>query len=389
MNRRRLPWVLVVVVLVATLKIQAANAVVDNCGEATRLEQSFSSGAAWAICVSVDEKHALELSSVHYRAPGDTMRSVLEQMHLGQILVHHHHETESRAQIVDDSQSRLLAMNNRTCEGSSMLDYRGNMTLCSHVRDNRILAKYAQRPAVHSQRWELFSALQRDGLVYTVSVSLTEDGQIVPAVSLSGRAPESLTNPSFSEALPASGQNLVRATVLVTWRMVFNLDNSDYDQVQQFDFPLNTTQNNTRPMQVSALDTEQFSNVDRGSFRGWRISDTSGSGYYLDPSNNGFSFGSREHNWTQFDLALTRYRPCERYALKNPSLYEGDARCGTNLDDFVSDEIMTDTHPVLWFSQSRTLHPSNEDWPAISNFYQSFTLFPHDWTSTSPFEVIQ
>ena len=44
---------------------------------------------------------------------------------------------------------------------------------------------------------------------------------------------------------------------------------------------------------------------------------------------------------------------------------------------------------VLWFSQSRTFNPGDEDWPVISNFHQSFALSPFDWNPASPFEVIE
>lgn len=380
---------LALVLLAGLFSNSGAYAAVSDCGDASLLEQSFSSGAAWALCADVDEHHALEVTSVHYRAPGGILRSVLEQAHVGQVLMDYHDEEAPRAQIIADSLNRLLAMNTDSCDGTPVTGTDGSALICSRVQDNRVLAKYSQRPSLQSQRWELSSAMQRDGLVWTVSISFTEDGQITPSVSLSGRARQTLASPAFSSTLPASNRFLARATVLATWRLVFNLDDGDFDAVQQFEYPLDVILGNRRPMQVRDLDTELFTTVNRNSFRGWRINDPRGPGYYLDPSNSGFNYIGSDYNWARFDVALTKHTPCERYALNNQSRLDDTTSCGSSLDDFVNGETLKNTHPVLWFSQSRTFNPTDEDWPAISNFYQSFTILPFDWTPNSPFEVIE
>jgi len=331
-------------------------AVIGDCADATLLEHTFSSGASWALCADVSALHALEVSSVHYRAPGDSQRSVLAQAHVA----------------------------------------------------------YAQRPSLQGSSWELSSALQRDGLLWVVSVRFSEDGQITPAITLSGKAREGTdvvadavtdvvadvgtdvisdaeaSGVDTTSTLPESGRQLTRATILGTWRLVFNLDDGQTDQVQQFDFVLDPLRGNRRSMQIVPMTSESFASVNRDQFRAWLIADPTGTGYYLDPSNSGFNYGGTQYNWTQFDLAVTRNASCERYALGNSSHSEqSDPTCGDTLDDFVSGELIDSEHPALWFSQSRTLSPTNEDWPAISHFRQSFTLLPYDWTESSPFEVIE
>lgn len=368
---------------------QAAQAVDSDCADTKTLEHSFSSGASWSLCIAVDEHHALEVSAVHYRAPGDTSRSVMNGMHVGQILLHYHDETSPRAQLGPINDSRLLSMHERNCDGTLLLDNGDGAKLCSRIIDNRTLAKYAQRPSLQSQRWELSSALQREGLIWVTSIIFEEDGRITPGVTLSGRARELTDSTIHGSELPANGKTLARASILTTWRLVFNLDKDAIDEVQQFDFPLNATADNRRAMQVKKFDTEGFSIVDRAKFRGWRVTDPKGSGYFLEPYNSGFSFLGSGYNWAKFDLAITRYNECERYALDNAMAGEATTACGDSLDDFVNNETLQGTHPVLWFSQSRTLNPGNEDWPVISNFNQSFTLLPYDWTRASPFEQKQ
>ena len=343
--------------LLATFMSVAVHADPGDCAGSTRLEHTFSSGASWALCASVDERHALDITALHYRAPGDSLRSVLHEVHVAQILMHYHDEANARAQIGSADDGRLLAMTEQQCDGTLLLDNGNGARVCSRVEDNRVLAKFAQRPSLQSQRWELSSALQRGSLVWTVSVSLTEDGQIHPAVTLSGRAREADAGSGFVSTLTNGRPQLIRATVLSTWRMVFNLDDSEYDTVQQFDFVLDESSGNQRPMQITELQSEGFASVARDRFRGWRIIDNIGTGYYLDPSNSGFSYAGGEHNWAHFDIGLSRYNACERYASGNNS-HDGTrtgtstgtntdtgATCGDNLDDFVNGESLHNAHP--------------------------------------------
>lgn len=359
----------------------------EDCEPASTLQHTFSSGASWRVCAQIDAHHGLALSSLSYRAPGDRFRSVLSRVHLSQILLHYHNQLQAEAQIrpqesptSDAASSVPLALNEASCDGDivALPPYQA----CSVIRHNRTLSKYAQRPSLHGQSWELASAFSRGTLNWTSTITLTEDGQIRPALSLSGRASRHGTSPAYAQTLPQTTDPMLRATLLATWRVVFNLDTAANDQVEQFDFELNPQLGNRRPMRVSPIVTETLRRIDRENFRGWRVRDASGAGYYLDPSNNGFRYTSATQNWAQFDVAFTRFRGCERHALFNT-----DVACNDSLDDFVNGEPLINAQPVLWFSQSRTLNPRPEDWPVIHDVRLSFDLLPFDWTATSPFTL--
>lgn len=375
----------------APLWIGQAQANFNGCGEALELTQSFSSGATWQLCADVSKQHGVEVSSVHYRAPGDTSRSVLLRAHAAQILMHYHDESDPRPQLGNSDTGRLLPMTSQNCSGTIMSDSSGQPTLCSQVQGSGILAKFAQTPAIQGQQWVLTAALQREGLTWATSITFAEDGQITPAVSLSGRGKSvNSANPISEE----SAQTLASATVLNTWRLVFNLDDGNFDQIHQFDFVLEEQMGNQRPMQVTTMPAETFTRVNREQFRGWLVSDPSGTGFYLDPSNSGFGYAGGPYNWANFDVALTRYNECEQHALNNQAQSSAASNtspsaCGATLDDFMNNEDLQGAHPVLWFSQSRSLTPSAEHWPAINNLHQSFTLLPYEWTTASPFEIAQ
>lgn len=392
-------WTLTVCQLLLTLLPLPATAQQTECGEHLALDHAFASGATWSMCLSVEEAHGLTLHSVRYRAPGDSLRPVLDEAHLGQVLLHYHDSSQPLAQINPGLQqppssaenSDILIMNANSCAGTR-LDVSGYpAAVCSRIKDNRILAKYAQRPSIQSQKLEIATAFQRDTLTWTSRFSFSEDGQIRPGLSLSGRATRSGQNSDFAEAIDADTDPLVRATVLATWRLAFDLDTPAVDHVEQFDFPLDADNGNRRPMQVSTLATETLLQVERENFRGWRVIDGSGAGYYLDPANSGFRYLSPELPWAEADAAVTAFAPCERHAWLNTGQAQAGASptpgCGSDLNDYIDGESLQGNQPVLWYSLSRTLDPSIEDWPVIRDLSLTFDLTPFDWTAASPFEV--
>lgn len=364
-----------------------------NCVDGTNLQHTFGSGASWSLCATVSEIHGLEVSDIYYWAPGDSSRSVLSKAHVAQILLHYHDKAHAEPQISpDDSasseirQTTIHALSSATCSGNILTIGTHTNAVCERVENNRILAKYAQRPSLQSEAWELSSTLLRESLTWGISWTFTEDGQIRPEVSASGRATRTQLDSQFSQNERSDIPRLTRATILSTWRLVPALDTDSIDRIEQFDFPLDVADENRRPMQITAIDEEALIEVDRQQFRGWRIIDASGAGYYLDPANQGYSYVSTEHDWANYEIAFTRHDDCELYASENVSI---DNRCGSHLNDFVNSESLSGQIPTMWYSQSRLLNPSIEDWPILSDVQIGFDLLPFDWTDTSPFEVVE
>jgi len=366
----------------------------QECASPNRLTHSFSSGAAWSLCVDVSESQGLSITDVRYRAPGDTERSVLSNASAAQILVHYHDSSMPDAQlwksdVADPSiTSPIVTLSNQHCDGDRVDTPSAASSICSRVINNHVLAKYSLRPSVQSQAWELSSLLMRSSLTWITSWTLTEDGQIRPHIGLSGRTHRINDDGDFAQQIRSDIPKSTRATILATWRIEPALDSDAPDSVEQFDFPLNTDGRNRRPMVITPIQSEYFANVKRDAFRGWRILDATGAGYYLDPANNGFSYTSNASDWSQYDIAITAYNPCEKYASHNRRNTDV-ANCGDSLDSFVNGQSLDDKRPVLWYSQTRLLDPGVEDWPIISELSLGFELLPFDWTETSPFEVIE
>ncbi len=136
-------------------------------------------------------------------------------------------------------------------------------------------------------------------------------------------------------------------------------------------------------MEVKPIVTESLLTVARDDFRGWRVVDQSGAGYYLDPQNSGYQTVSSSYNWAKFDLAVTAYNSCEHLAHDN-----NVNACENNLDEFTNGEALDGQAPVLWYTQSRIYRPRTEDNPVISSVHTEFELLPFEWTASSPFEAL-
>ena len=381
--------------LVLCTSLLALPAAAFECQTGTKVEHTFDSGANWRFCAVLDDDHALELQNLHYQAPGDESRKVLQHLHLGQLLLHHHDQTEAR-ELIGERQlggSALQILNSRVCNGD-LITIEQRSVLCSVVRPTGLLAKYRRRPGLQGEQYQLFSVSEIDGFTFQIKVGLSEDGRINPAVVLSGRSSSSTTNPLFGDPLvnPLDGQQVIgtQTTVLYTWRMVFTLNGDQgNDQVEEFNFTLEPTLSDRRPMQVTSLSTEALRNVAPERFRGWRVKDVDGRGYYLDPQNSGYRFSDNNNNWTQFDFALTSFDTCEQHSRITNAVGERDTmECIGSLDDYVNGGSIDGSKPVIWYSISRVHRPSAEDYPIISSMISDFELVPFDWTSTSPFEVI-
>jgi len=372
-------------------------AVAFECQSGTEFEHTFDSGANWRFCAVLDDNHALELQELHYHAPGDSSRKVLQHLHLGQVLLHNHDETNVQSLIGDNQLggSSLNILNANVCDGELHSINDQGPTLCSTVRATGLLAKFSMRPGLQGEQFRLFSVSDYQGLTFQITVGLGEDGRINPSVTLSGRAGSTTNSARFGSPVinPINGQQLfgTHASVLYTWRMVFALNGDQKDDtVEEFNFNLLPEQGDRRPMQVTALSTETLRRIDAESFRGWRVKDVDGRGYYLDPQNSGYSFSDGKNNWARFDMALTAFDACERHSRISPSPGSADVtECVGSLDTFVNGESMQDTKPALWYSQSRVHRPSAEDFPIIGSMVSDFELVPFDWTPTSPFEVIE
>lgn len=388
------PAVLAATLLLAAIAVGPDEALADDAdapcaADALALEHAFASGASWSFCARLDPRHGLELGALAYRAPGDRARPVLRSLHLAEVLVHRHDRPRAGALVGDATaeSSTLGAAATRPlgaddCAGERLaLGAAAAPLLCLVERDAGLLAKYADRAAVHGARLEIHAVAARGALVWRVAVALGEDGRIAPSLALGGRLVPSVADARYATPIDDGRLALPRATLRATWRLAFALDGEAPDRVEELDYPLDGVLGTRRAGRTRTLDTESLRRVAPERFRVWRVADrASGAGYLVESVAGGQDWLDRRHNWTRFELALTRPRDCERHALGNRA-----ERCGEGLDDFVDGESLADTSPVLWLGRSRLWRPRREDLPLLTALVLGVSLLPFDWTARSPF----
>ena len=365
-----------------------------HTAEANPLQYQFDSGATWTLCWHIDPAAGLVLSRVFYGAPSEPARQVLDAASIGQILFKYDEDTVDNQLLSEHGLGRpdTLPSNTAECEDGELLAGFNGQQICQRIKYRNPLTKV--RRSESKPRHELtLHAWSRIGThLFQQLWRLSEDGEIRPAVSFSGRIGRYTNDANFGVPVNDSSLYASSATLLVSWRLDFNLNGTpNNDQVDELEFRLADPSEPARDRNTLNLNTESKRRVEPESFRGWLISDSENSintsgeasgnvGYYLDPQSSGHRYISHNHEWSQYDFAVTNRHACEKLSSSNNIV---NSECADSLSTFVNNEPLNDA--VVWYSVSRHFTPRPEDYPAISATELSFALVPFDWSSHSTF----
>lgn len=375
--------------------------------EATPFRFQFDSGATWELCWHVDPAAGLVLSRVYYAAPTEALRQIFDAVSIGQILFKYD-EDEIETPLLSEyglGGSHGIDDNNHRCTEGELLSAIDGSQICSRARYRDPLSKVRRseskpRHEVTLDRWSRIGTHE-----YQQLWRLSEDGEIKPSVLFSGTVNRFTNDPDYGVRLGDVEQYASSATLLVNWRLDFNINgtpaNDRVDELQFSPAEKNATENAgfARDISVEAIENESMRVTNREHFRGWRISDADQSsvdssgvsgdtgsriGYYLDPQGAGHRVVSQTHLWSEFDFFVTRRKACEQLSSDNTARHQG---CAEGLDAFVDGESLSSADTVVWYSVSRHFSPRLEDYPAITATEISFTLAPFDWSAQSMFSV--
>jgi len=354
----------------------------------------FDSGARWEFCWRIDERAGLTISNLHYGPPAETATKLMESASLAQILVKYDEDTNAEHILSGDGlggKNHVLPDSNSCHTGDTQLDNNGS-GVCAKLRDLNILTSVRRSAALRRHELSIHAFSSVGTHIYEQVWRFSEDGEVTPAVRVSGELSRFTNKQQYGTAVTDTGPLAANATLLFTWRLDFDIGGTPNDDiVEQLEFVPHVSNVVRRSITNRTLDIESFHKVHRTRFRGWLIRDTKISagpngttrmGYYLDPQSSGFDYVSKRNNWALFDLAVTRRQACEQFASGNSNETH---HCDDSLDQFVNGESLTNQNPVVWFSIARQLLPKSEDFPAITTREASFKLIPFDWSSSTPF----
>lgn len=362
---------------------------------ANPLAFEFETGARWELCWHVDDQSGLVLSQIHYGAPRTALKKVLDSASIAQIIFQYDEDTEASHLLSEQGLGgNNWDENTQNCKNGEWISG-AQHRICQQRREINILARARNYRSLLRNEITL-QALSTIGVNQFKQLwQFTEDGEFKPSLVYSGKISRYTDNSDFGVNVDDSGRFASSATLLVNWRLDFNIDDSpNNDRVDEFNFISNLPDDLSREISITPITQESFRKTSNTDFRGWRISDqdaTSGNngdesptriGYYLDPQPTGYRLLNPSHEWTEFDFAVTNRQGCEKLASGNN---QNTQNCGSNLSDFVNDELLD--NPVVWFSLTRHFTPSKEDFPAIRSKRIGFSLIPFDWTAFSPFSA--
>jgi len=367
-----------------------------NSATANPITLEFQSGARWELCWHVDDQSGLILSQLHYGGPTMPVRKIMDSASIAQIVFQYDEDTNATHLVSEYGLGGEHWDDNAlNCpDGEKILGSQHN--ICVKQRELNLLARARHYRSLPRNEFTL-QATSTIGLEKFIQLwHFSEDGELKPAVIYSGKVSRYTTNASFGSKVDNSGRFASNATLLVNWRLDFNIDDSpNNDVVDEFNFLSESSSDLKKRMTTTPISTESFRKINNTDFRGWRISDqdiSSGEnglesptriGYYLDPQPSGYRLTSDNAAWTEFDFAVTNFKECETLASLNTI---SNQQCGANLNDFVNGEQVND--PVVWFSLTRHFTPSKEDFPAIRSNRIAFSLIPFDWSASSPFSSL-
>ncbi len=379
----------------------------------TPFVHQFASGARWSLCWHVDAQAGLTLTNVSYGAPGEPSRMVLRQASVAQILLQYDEDTSPTPLLseIGLGGSRILRSGPALCtDGQSLGSSLALSSICIKERDINLMTQVRNELPTRRHQVSLHSWSRIDNFIYQTIWRLSEDGEVAPAIELTGQLSRFTSDPRFGSPIGDASRLAANATWLSTWRLQFAIDGDNApDAVDEVQFPFNITDVVRRPIDTRQVPTEAFRHVDREQFRGWIVRDTaatatslldeSGSpinnlSYFLDPQPSGFDYLSGTNDWSVFDLAITRANECEQLASGNTlrgstSTNDGLNGCATSLDGYVDGESLADEDIVFWYSIARHLTPGSEDIPALSVRRAAFRLQPFDWSPYTRFDTVR
>jgi len=355
------------------------------------IDQLLPTGARWEMCWEERPQEGVVLREVHYAAPGEPPRRVLEEASVAQIHLVYDDDRARRHIVSEDGlggASRVDLAPDQCPDGSLLADGGANV-LCRRTAGRGYVYKYytSQRQGF----WlELFQLARTGDLAWIVRWRFYDDGAIEPALATTGSLTELGSDPDFGLPVGGTGEVGVGWVASIYWRLDFDIGASGSDDlVERFEV---TADGSTKSTSVSVVATELGESLDPARKRSWRVRDTSTTNadghpvsYHLEPLQAGHRYVAHASEpWAQHDFYVTAHDPCERLASQNDTA----AGCGSDLAAYVDGQPVAGADVVLWYRTTHHHLPRDEDLPSIGTRWQGFLLVPRDWTADNPLALL-
>ena len=331
-RRLRSAAALVAVVLLGAavpVAFNTADAAVDfDCSGQYFVEETMANGARWQMCWERRPREGIVLHEVTYTPIGGQPVEILGQAGLAQIHVPY---DDNRARLHDLSDfgmgfDHIMAdLQAADCPNGERLLDGGRNVLCLTEAPTGYAYKDFDAVA-QSTSLNLFSVSRIGAYSYVVAWNFDDDGTIRPEVGATGALQfiDDDTPPGTTGWDVGQGRSAIAHMHNYYWRLDFDVAGTRIDdRVQELEARPTagrTQLRNTR----RGFTREVARRVGPTVFRSWRVRDT----VVRNADNHPISFeilpntdhvfrGPKYERFTQNELYVTRYKPCERFASHN------------------------------------------------------------------------
>jgi len=365
----------------------AARPAVASCEAGHTISKTFSSGAAWDMCWEIRDQEGLVLSEIYYKPVGKPRRRVLGEAGLSQIQTEYDDGSPSEFLVTDVGLggSHLQTLSSSMCDGQLHKDA-GRNVVCEDSGPAGYIYRYKNGIRRQGSKLDVYSVSAVDTREFIIRWTFLENGTMEPAVGLTGQFGKTTSNAAAGWRV--TSQNKLASSFVnhYFWRLDFDLaENSGNDIIEQIKSAPSASRL-TKTKQTRTVSSERAESFTPAEKKFWRIKDQS----VMNSSSRPVSYemvmlnyaeqnkGNSSSPWLKNDVFFTRYKACERFAVKNPT-----DNCAANVSEFVNDENTNAQDIVVWYRLAHHTLPRDEDFSLAAPQWSSFILLPRDWTATN------
>ncbi|MEV5873093.1 copper amine oxidase [Streptomyces sp. NPDC052101] len=383
----------------------SAAAPAPDCGAAHRIEQKLSTGTTWRMCWHYDSKAGLVLERISYQPKGEPKPiRVLNSAGLAQIHVPYDdgkHEYDDLTG--EDFAQSLMSLSPAECPGGTIKTVKVPDAV-DPAHPNVAGLCTTTRARGHAYRMhdlgadKVYQAQGKDFLVYTVNQvgwyeyitewRFQDDGTIGMNVGATGSLSWEDYDSGDGRGWPIGKGAKAYATSHshnVFWRLDFGLDGSSGAKAEQYDSAVGPRTGGQEGPTTRTTRTQVTKELagDLRTYRWWRVVSATGRNkdgharsYEVVPGPTTKYLG---RTFTEHDLYVTEYTPCELFASNNPGCGRGHP---TSVDKWVGGQTLT--HPVIWMNVGFHHIARDEDQQPMPVHWQGFAITPRDVTAMNP-----
>lgn len=383
------------------------------CTRSWQVDHTFTSGSRWTFTVQSCPCEGMVIQRAFYTPRGGTAQQVLGQGSIAEIHVPYLVGTPRFLDLTQDSTglgANAIPFSSAECAGGTLL---ANDLICVNIEDRGYAWKY-QSTFQQGESVSATMASQLGAYTYINRWEFHDDGTIAPRLGLAGQlarlatgadyAPYGSRLDSTANATPTYGLSHMHN---IYYRLDLDIWGAGGDAVEQMTFQPSTTPSPDSSCAtpgacginaVTPIVTETAQDLVPNAYTTWHVYDKSLTnsdgrtvGYELIPQIMGLWTGqsSTTEPWSEHELWVTRYTPCETLAVLNstPHISPTCSSAPSNVSAMVNGQDVDGQDVVLWYVNRHLHTPRDEDQVNMPIEWMSFELKPRSFHHQSPLEL--